>query len=317
MKNLLVGREGQAVFYRITHLQEADETDMKLQSVGIASPGDMGQAVACTLKEIGLRVCTALDGRSDRTRALAREAGLHDCGSMRRLVEDSDIVLSILNPGAAVDTARAVAEAMQECGRRPVFVDCNAISPRTMREIDAIIRGAGGTCIDAGIIGPPPRGKASMHFYASGPEAGLVSQLASPRVKVRILGTRIGDASALKMCYASYSKAAVALGVEMLVAARRLGVDDALDRELKETAADNLDWILRRLVTTPPKAYRWVPEMLEIAKTFEDSGLTPRMLLGAADVYEMVAATALGRESPEQARAKARDGRTIIRNLAG
>lgn len=290
---------------------------MKLQSVGIASPGDMGQAVACTLKEIGLRVSTALDGRSDRTRALAREAGLHDCGSMRRLVEDSDIVLSILNPGAAVDTARAVAEAMQECGRRPVFVDCNAISPRTMREIDAIIRGAGGTCIDAGIIGPPPRGKASMHFYASGPEAGLVSQLASPRVDVRILGTRIGDASALKMCYASYSKAAVALGVEMLVAARRLGVDDALDRELKETAADNLDWILRRLVTTPPKAYRWVPEMLEIAKTFEDSGLTPRMLLGAADVYEMVAATALGRESPEQARAKARDGRTIIRDLAG
>ena len=290
---------------------------MKLQSVGIVSPGDMGQAVAETLKEIGLKACTALDGRSDRTRALAREAGLSDCGSMRRLVGDCDIVLSILNPAAAVDNARAVAVAMQESGRRPVFVDCNAISPQTMLEIDGIIRAAGGKCIDAGIIGPPPRGKASMHFYASGPGAALIEQLASPRVDVRILGDRIGDASALKMCYASYSKAAVALGVEMLVAARRLGVDDALDRELRETSADNLDWLLRRLVTTPPKAYRWVPEMLEIAKTFEGSGLTPRILLGAADVYEMIAATALGRESPEEARAKARDGRSIVRDLAG
>ncbi len=290
---------------------------MKLQSVGIVSPGDMGQAVAETIKEIGLEACTALDDRSERTRALALKAGLIDHGSLRRLVEHCDIVLSILNPGAAVDNARAIAAAMRESGRKPVFVDCNAIAPQTMREIDGIIRAAGGECIDAGIIGPPPRGKASMHFYASGPGAALIEQLASPRVEVRILSDRVGDASALKMCYASYSKAAVALGIEMLVAARRLGVDDALDRELRETSADNLDWILRRLVTTPPKAYRWIPEMLEIAKTFEDSGLTPRMLLGAADVYEMIAATALGQESPEQARAKAREGRTIVRDLAG
>ena len=290
---------------------------MKLQSVGIVSPGDMGQAVAETIKEIGLEACTALDDRSERTRALAHKAGLIDHGSLRRLVEHCDIVLSILNPGAAVDNARAIAAAMRESGRKPVFVDCNAIAPQTMREIDGIIRAAGGECIDAGIIGPPPRNKASMHFYASGPGAALIEQLASPRVEVRILSDRVGDASALKMCYASYSKAAVALGIEMLVAARRLGVDDALDRELRETSADNLDWILRRLVTTPPKAYRWIPEMLEIAKTFEDSGLTPRMLLGAADVYEMIAATALGQESPEQARAKAREGRTIVRDLAG
>ncbi|MDH4294104.1 MAG: DUF1932 domain-containing protein, partial [Betaproteobacteria bacterium] len=64
------------------------------------------------------------------------------------------------------------------------------------------------------------------------------------------------------------------------------------------------------------KAHRWVPEMLEIARTFEGVNLTPRILQGAADMYEMIAQTALGRESPEDARKQARDGTAVIKGLA-
>jgi len=289
---------------------------MKIQNIGVVSPGDMGQGVALTLKNSGFAVHTALDGRSARTQTLAREAGLNDCGSMQKLVETCDVILSILNPAAAVDNARATAGAMQATGRRCTFVDCNAIAPQTAHEIDAIIRAAGGEFIDAGIIGPPPRGKASMRMYVSGSKAAELEQLSSDGIKVRVMSERIGDASAIKMCYASYTKGAVALGVEMLMAARRLGVDAALDRELQESAADNRQWVLSRTTVMPPKAYRWVPEMLEIAKTFEGAGMTPRILLGAADMYEMIAQTALGKESPEEARAKGRDGQTVVNGLA-
>jgi len=289
---------------------------MKLQNIGVVSPGDMGQAVAACLKSSGYAVHTALDGRSERTRTLAREAGLNDCGTMQKVVETCDVVLSILNPAAAVDNARAAAAAMRAAGRRCVFVDCNAVAPQTAHEIDAIVRAAGGECIDAGIIGPPPRGKARTRIYVSGSQAALMEQLAGPNIDIRVMGERIGDASAIKMCYASYTKGAVALGVEMLMAARRLGVDAALDRELQESLADNRQWILSRTTVMPPKAYRWVPEMLEIAKTFEGVKLTPRMLLGAADMYEMIAQTPLGKESPEDARKQGRDGMTIIKGLA-
>ena len=289
---------------------------MKLQNIGVVSPGDMGQAVAACLKSSGYAVHTALDGRSKRTRTLAREAGLNDCGTMQKVVETCDVVLSILNPAAAVDNARAAAAAMRAAGRRCVFVDCNAVAPQTAHEIDAIVRAAGGECIDAGIIGPPPRGKARTRIYVSGSQAALMEQLAGPNIDIRVMGERIGDASAIKMCYASYTKGAVALGVEMLMAARRLGVDAALDRELQESLADNRQWILSRTTVMPPKAYRWVPEMLEIAKTFEGVKLTPRMLLGAADMYEMIAQTPLGKESPEDARKQGRDGMTIIKGLA-
>ncbi len=289
---------------------------MKLQHIGIVSPGDMGQAVAQSLKAAGFTVHTALDGRSARTRALAAEAGLHDCGTMHNVIATCDAVLSILNPAAAVDNARAAAAAIRDTGKKCLFVDCNAVAPQTAHQIDAIIREAGGEYIDAGIIGPPPRGKASMRMYVSGAKAALLEPLSCDGIRVRVMGDRIGDASAIKMCYASYTKGAVALGVEMLMAARRLGVDAALDRELQESAADNRQWVLSRTTVMPPKAYRWVPEMLEIAKTFEGVKLTPRILLGAADMYEMIAQTALGRESPEEARKTGRDGQAIIRGLA-
>lgn len=289
---------------------------MKIQHIGVVSPGDMGQAVAQTLKNGGFTVHTALDGRSPRTKALALEAGLNDCGSMAKLVATCDVLLSILNPAAAIDNARAAAAAIKASGKRLLYVDCNAIAPQTMHEIAKIISDAGGDCADAGIIGPPPRGKAGMRMYVSGPQAKSLEALNTGGITVRVLGERIGDASAIKMCYASYTKGAVALGVEMLMAARRLGVDEALDRELLESAADNRQWILNRTTVMPPKAYRWVPEMEEIAKTFEGTGLTPRILLGAADMYEMIAKTALGRETPEEARKQARDGQSVVRGLA-
>jgi 3-hydroxyisobutyrate dehydrogenase-like beta-hydroxyacid dehydrogenase len=130
------------------------------------------------------------------------------------------------------------------------------------------------------------------------------------------VGERIGDASAVKMCYASLTKGTLALGVELLIAARKLGVDQALEAEFKESQPDMHEWVVSRSVSMPPKAHRWVPEMLEIAKTFEGVGLTPRILLGAADMYKLIADTPLGRESPEAAREKGRKGPEVVRGLA-
>ena len=108
---------------------------MKIENVGVMSPGDMGQAVALQIKAKGLHVYTALEHRSERTRGLAREAGLTDVGTLARLVVECDVVLSIMDPGAAVDFAREVSDAIRTSGRRTLIVDCNAIAPQTVYEI--------------------------------------------------------------------------------------------------------------------------------------------------------------------------------------
>lgn len=289
---------------------------MQFTKIGVTSPGDMGQAVAMRLQASGYEVFTALEGRSARTSKLAREAGLVDAGSVGQLVETCDAVFSILNPGAALDNAREVAAAMRSAKKKLVFVDCNAIAPQTGHEIEKLIRDAGGVFIDAGIIGPPPRGKAKTKLYVSGPDAALLSQIVDPQLQVRVVGERNGDASAVKMCYAAMTKGTIALGIELLIAARKLGVEQALEAEFRESQPELYESALNRSVSMPPKAYRWVPEMLEIAKTFDGVGLTPRMLQGAADMYELIAETPLGKESPEDARAKGRSGAEVVQGLA-
>jgi len=290
---------------------------MQIRNIGVVSPGDMGQAIAGRLKESGYNVHTALDGRSERTRALARAAGLADCGSMDQLVMTCELVISVINPGEALAVARRAAAAIKATGRKIAFADLNAVSPQTARDSDRLIRDAGGMFIDGGIIGPPPRGeKDRPRIYVSGPDAYLFEQISHSNLQVRVMSERVGDASGIKMCYAAMTKGTTALAVELLVAARKLGVEQALEKELRESRNDVFDWQVKTIAVMPPKAYRWVPEMQEIAKTFGELGMTRRIFDGATDIYEMVAATPLGKESPEQARKAGRNGLDVTRELA-
>jgi 3-hydroxyisobutyrate dehydrogenase-like beta-hydroxyacid dehydrogenase len=288
---------------------------MKIEHVGVMSPGDMGQAVAIQIKAKGLNVYTALERRSERTRALAREAGLTDVGSIAQLVERCDVVLSVMDPGSAVSFAREISDAIRAVGRHTLVVDCNAIAPDTVREIAGLVQQAGGRFLDGGIIGPPPRGKAKTNLYVSGPDAADLEQLAGPQLIVHVIGEGIADASALKMCYGALNKGTQALWLEVLVAAERLGIAGLLDEQLGQSQGDRYKWVLGQFPILPPKAYRWVPEMLEIAKTLAGAGVTPQMFQGAADVYRFVAATPLGKETPEN-RDKAREGKDVVRLLA-
>ncbi len=288
---------------------------MKIETIGVMSPGDMGQAIAQQLKNNGFKVCTALDSRSARSKALAREAGLTDVGSIAKLTEQCEVILSVMNPGAAPAFAAEVAQALKVNKRSPLVVDCNAIAPVTMQAIAAQITGAGGRCADGGIIGPPPRGAAKTTLYVSGPEAHELAQIATPQIAITVMSDRVGDASAIKMCYAAMTKGVQALGVELLVAARRLGVDAALEAQFKASRSDVYNWVVGALPVMPPKAYRWVPEMLEIARTFEAAGMTPRIFEGAAEMYTFIAATPLGKETPEN-RDKSRTGQDVVRQLA-
>jgi 3-hydroxyisobutyrate dehydrogenase-like beta-hydroxyacid dehydrogenase len=285
-------------------------------SIGITSPGDMGQGVAMCIKALGFDVCMASDGRSARTRGLGEKAGLTDCKSLEKLVQTCDMVLSVLDPGAAVANAKAVAAACKATGRKIVFVECNAIAPNTMHEITAIMQAVGCTVVDAGIIGPPPRGKAQQRFYVSGPHASLMNRINCEQINVRVAGEKIGDASAVKMCYAALTKGTTALGTELLIAARKLGVDQVLENEFKGSQADKYESLLKGTAGMPFKAYRWVPEMNEIAKTFEDAGMTPKIYQGAAELYAQIATTPQGKESPEEARDKKRSSKDVINGLA-
>lgn len=272
---------------------------MPLQTVGLLSPGNMGHTVGKVLISNGLRVITCLKERSERTRRLAGEAGIEDVPAYETLAEESGMILSILVPAQAEQAALDMARAMAGSNRSLVYADCNAIAPQTVRNVGRIIEAAGGKFVDASIIGPPPVRSGFTRFYASGPAVDAFEELNAFGLDVRPVSEHIGEASAVKMCYAALTKGLTALSTELLVAAEKLGVSEILRQEFEASQSALYKRMEAGIPSMPERSRRWVGEMEEIAATFEHVGLTPKILEGAADMYRFVGRTELADQNPE------------------
>src|SRR5476651_1592323 len=228
--------------------------------VAVIAPGMMGSAVATRLTASGVRVRTSLTGRSAATIARAKAAGMIDATDAQ-LVE-ADFILSIVPPGEALALAERLAPAMRDANRKPVYVDCNAVSPGTVMRIDRVVTESGAAFVDGGIIGPPPEPDSSWtRIYLSGPDAERVAVLQQFGLSTRVQPGPVGAASAMKMSYAGITKGFTALGATMMLAAMRAGTADALVAEMTVSQPVLLKWLTNQMPKMHSKAYRWVAEM--------------------------------------------------------
>jgi 3-hydroxyisobutyrate dehydrogenase-like beta-hydroxyacid dehydrogenase len=249
-------------------------------NVGLLHPGAMGSALGGLLERAGHTVLWASDGRSKATGRRADAAGLQDVCSVAELVARSDVVLSIVPPHGAVETARAIGPFAG------IYVDANAISPATAAEVRAIVEDAGARYVDGGIIGPPPQGEPTTRLYLSGPEAPAVAELfAATGLPTPVLDADPTTASALKMAYAGWTKASAALLLTVRAAARAHGVEDALVAEWEQSIPALPDRSRQAAQAADEKGWRWVAEMQEIAATMTAAGLPPGFHEAAAEVF--------------------------------
>ena len=221
-----------------------------------------------------------------------------------------------MNPGAAVDFAREAANALRSTGRHTLIADCNAIAPDTVHEIAGIVEKAGGRFLDGGIIGPPPRGKAKMNLYVSGPGAADLEQLGGPQLNVHVVSERIADASALKMCYGALNKGTQALWLEVLVAAQRLGVDEPARGAVAPVGGDMSRRGARPISEDDAKGLSLGAGN---ARDLEDARLLrhhAESVPGRGGHYRLRCRdTPLGKETPEN-RDKYRSGKEVVQELA-
>ena len=273
---------------------------MSVHTVAILSPGDMGSGVGYMLGQNEIDVITYLRGRSNRTRQLAGNAHFRDMPTMGLLVEQADLILSITVPDQAMKVATNVANAMRATGKNAVYADCNAVSPQTTRQIEAVIRDAGGRYVDGGIIGGSPTRGAPPRFYVSGEHTSVVAELDGKGISVKPLGDQIGRGSGIKMCYAALTKGTSTLQIALLAAAESLNLTDELIAEFEYSQPSALKQMSGGISRLPPNAHRWVGEMYEIAATFEHLGVTPAFHQGAAEIYRLLSMTPYAAETPEE-----------------
>lgn len=184
----------------------------------------MGSGLGRLLCKHSVRVVTNLEGRSARSKELARSAGVEDLGSDKALLTTADTFISVLVPSAAVAIAKRIAACAKtvEPGRlrTKFYIDANAVSPGTVRQMSSLFNDSGITFVDCSIIGGPPRLKPddtwSMPTIAlSGP--GIRDIMLDDIFDVSYVGPEIGQASALKMSFASLTKVETDVSVTLMV----------------------------------------------------------------------------------------------------
>ena len=253
-------------------------------SVGILHPGAMGAQVAKQVVGTGAEVWWVESGRSAESRARAEAAGLGSVGSVEELAARSEIILSVCPPAAALDVAGSVA-ATPFAG---IYVDANAISPEHADEVAALFAGRA-RVVDGGIVGGPPRKAGDARLYLSGSDSEAVETIralfAATVLEPHVLPGPVGRASALKLAFASYNKISYVLAAQAFALASGHGVLD----ELLELAADKVPGTLlarpSQVTTAGPRAWRWAPEMEEIAAACAAIGVTGDVAAIAATTF--------------------------------
>lgn len=256
------------------------------ESIGLLHPGDMGVSIAASAIRNGHHVYWASNGRSAQTRARAAEHQLIDVGSVEVLCTMCSIILSVIPPSAAEE----VAEQVIAQNFKGTYADLNAISPQRAQRIGARLEANGIEFVDGGIVGPPAWEPKSTWLCLSGNAASTIAScFTNGPLQTEILSARIGDASALKMCYGAYTKGLTALISGVLGTAENMGVRDALVRRWVDDGSGLDKTAIPRVARITDRAWRWVDEMEQIASTFEHAGMPRGFHDAAAEIYRRLA----------------------------
>jgi 3-hydroxyisobutyrate dehydrogenase-like beta-hydroxyacid dehydrogenase len=251
--------------------------------IGVLHPGEMGAAVGACLTQRELTVLWASAGRSPDTGARAAAAVMRDVGTASEMAVQADVILSVCPPHAALEVARSVA------GFGGIYVDANAVSPATTREVAGIVTAGGASYVDGGIIGAPPRSPGDSRLYLSGARAGEISGLfADTPLDAQVIGDGIGQASAVKMAYAAWTKGTAALILAIRALAHAEGVEQSLIAEWQQSQPALTARPHAAARSALEKGWRWIAEMEEIAATMAAHDLPPGFHQAAAAIYTRV-----------------------------
>jgi 3-hydroxyisobutyrate dehydrogenase-like beta-hydroxyacid dehydrogenase len=257
-----------------------------MSKIGILHPGEMGVSVAASAIHSGYEVYWSSEGRSDKTRERAERFNLIEIDSLFEICQTCEMIISICPPHAAEEVARSVSE----IEFKGLYLDANAISPQRAIKIGKMLEAVDIQFVDGGIIGGPAWTPKETWLYLSGKHSqDIAACFSNGPLETRIIGDEIGKASALKMCYAAYTKGTTALLSAILAVAESLEVREELCRQWDMDEAGYSEQVNRRVARVTAKAWRFEAEMQEIASTFDEAGLPEGFHLAAAELYHRMA----------------------------
>jgi 3-hydroxyisobutyrate dehydrogenase-like beta-hydroxyacid dehydrogenase len=259
---------------------------MMKEKVGVIHPGMMGICVAATVQNSGHEVYWVAEGRSPQSRQRAEKFILSDVGTLAALCETCSVIISVCPPHAA----EKVAEQVLAHSFQGVYLDVNAIAPQRTVRIGRAMIAAGVDFVDGGLVGIPVWEREKTWLYLSGEKAqGAAAYFSGGPLETSVVGDEVGKASALKMCYAAYTKGTTALLCGILATAEVLGVRGELETQWSRDWPNFSEQAGERVRNVTAKAWRFAGEMAEIAATFREAGMPGEFHAAAEMIYQRIA----------------------------
>jgi 3-hydroxyisobutyrate dehydrogenase-like beta-hydroxyacid dehydrogenase len=269
-----------------------------MKKLGILHPGEMGISIAASAQNSGCKVYWVSEGRSDQTRRRAEEHNLEDARSLANLCQKCDLIVSVCPPDAAEEVSKQVLAV----GFQGLFLDANAISPQRAINIWQVFDENGLDFTDGSIIGGPAWQPGRTWLYLSGANANQVAEFFSAGpIEIEVIGDEIGKASALKMCFAAYTKGTTALLSAIMAASAELGVRDELEKQWSRGDSNFTAQTQQRVRHVTAKAWRFEGEMKEIASTLASVSIPAGFHIAAGEIYHRLAGFRDAAETPKLA----------------
>jgi 3-hydroxyisobutyrate dehydrogenase-like beta-hydroxyacid dehydrogenase len=263
-----------------------------MKKIGVLHPGEMGVSIAASAMNSGHLVYWVSAGRSEQTHLRATKQNLVEFPSVNELCQTCEVIISICPPYATEEVARSVITERFT----GIYLDANAISPQRAKKLAQIMEENKIQFIDGSIIGGPAWKPGETFLYLSGKDSEVIKDcFKNGPLETRVMGEEVGRASALKMCYAAYSKGTTALLISILATAEALGVRDELYQQWEMDNPAFPEQVERRVMRATSKAWRFAGEMEEIGATFEEAGLPGGFHQAAAEIFRRMTAAELER----------------------
>jgi 3-hydroxyisobutyrate dehydrogenase-like beta-hydroxyacid dehydrogenase len=249
--------------------------------LGLVGYGEIGSTLGRGLRGAGLEIIAsydkyAFDGPyADLIQSRAKEAGVTLVHSNQELADAAELIFSVTPGSASLESAEAFAPCLTS---RHIFTDFASATPKIKMGVAERLAGTGALLGDGSIEGTPLHGY-SMRMLSSGPADERVRDLLVPwGMQIEFVGEKLGTASGIKILRSVLIKGIEALTDEMLLAARRYGIDEVVLASASKTLARPwMDTVESLMPSGVIHAKRRAEELEMSAEAVADAGIEPIM----------------------------------------
>jgi 3-hydroxyisobutyrate dehydrogenase len=142
---------------------------MATERIGIVGAGRMGANIARRLKDVGYNISAVYDVRPETAREVAKELGAEAAGSLARVTELSDVIITVVTDDKAMRSIYATSgDSLLNGAKGRLFINCATISPQVHVEVEKLAEERGAQSLEGCMASSIPQAREGTLYLMVG-----------------------------------------------------------------------------------------------------------------------------------------------------